>query len=249
MSFVLTVDQIDSRRQGDLVDPIIHRTRGDRRVVALHSNRRRRVPRASRRSTVGGDCHPDAHARRAVAHRIGHRAGRAAAAGRSAVGSRGRVHRRSIRGRSRQGRPEPSRGGVARDVDEEATDAQTVFRLVAALRSHRTDQGWQAIDLVQRGLNQQETAAPAGHHPASGQPAAADRPLVDRAGRGRDARPAARPCRSGGLAHERVRRDSARYLDRADRRQRGGLVDVRAGEQSRAGPDARCWSGSSPPRC
>ena len=34
-----------------------------------------------------------------------------------------------------------------------------MFRLVAALRSHRTAQGWQAIERVQRGLNQQETAA------------------------------------------------------------------------------------------
>ena len=42
---------------------------------------------------------------------------------------------------------------------DEATDAQTVFRLVAALRDHRTAQGWQAIELVERGLTQQEAAA------------------------------------------------------------------------------------------
>ena len=159
MPFVLTVDQIDSRRQGDFVDPIIHelagievllpftRTVGDEfqgllddplsvvtAILILMRNERWHIGLGL--GSVEQPLPADPRSAR----------GDAFIAARSAVD---------------RAKSDPSHLAVesAHDVDEVATDAQTVFRLVAALRSHRTDQGWQALELVQRGLNQQETAA------------------------------------------------------------------------------------------
>ncbi len=56
---------------------------------------------------------------------------------------------------------EPSRlavSGVAGGTPE-ISDVETVFRLVEALRSKRTEQGWQAVDLAASGHTQAEAAA------------------------------------------------------------------------------------------
>ncbi len=159
MSYVLTVDQIDSRRQGDIVDPTIHQLAGI--DVSLPFTR-----------TVGDEFQGLLDDPLSVVAAIlilmrGERwhiglgigsveqplpADPRSARGDAFIAARSAVDR---------AKADPSHVAVesARDVDDEAGDAQTVFRLVAALRRHRTDQGWQAIDLVQRGLSQQETAA------------------------------------------------------------------------------------------
>ena len=158
MVYVLTVDQIDSRRQGDFVDPIIGelapievllpftRTVGDEFQGLLADPLS--VVTAILILMRGEQWH--------IGLGIGPVERPLPADPRSARGEA------FIAARSAVDRAKTDLSHLAvesaRDVTEEATDAQTVFRLLAALRSHRTAQGWQAIELVQRGLNQQETS-------------------------------------------------------------------------------------------
>ena len=158
MPFVLTVDQIESRRHGDMVDPTIHelaaievllpftRTVGDEFQGLLADPLS--VVTAILMIMRGEQWH------------IGLGIGTVerplpndprSARGEAFIAARAAVDR---------AKSDPGHLAVesARDVDE-ATDAQSVFRLVAALRDHRTSQGWQAIELVERGLTQQEAAA------------------------------------------------------------------------------------------
>lgn len=158
MTFVLTVDQIDSRQRGDLVDPILHelaeidvllpftRTVGDEFQGLLADPLS--VATAILILMRGEQWH--------IGLGIGAVERPLPADPRSARGEAFIAARSAVD----RAKSDPSHLAVetVRAVDE-ATDAETVFRLVAALRDHRTIQGWQAIDLVQRGLTQQETAA------------------------------------------------------------------------------------------
>jgi hypothetical protein len=47
---------------------------------------------------------------------------------------------------------------AARQVDHEATDAEAGLRLLASVRTRRTDQGWEAVDLVGQGHSRGEVA-------------------------------------------------------------------------------------------
>ena len=53
-----------------------------------------------------------------------------------------------------QGEPSHLRLIAAREVAYETTDAETVFRLLAAVRSRQTAAGWEAVDLAREGRTQ-----------------------------------------------------------------------------------------------
>jgi hypothetical protein len=48
---------------------------------------------------------------------------------------------------------------AAHQTDHEATDAEAGLRLLASVRTRRSEQGWQAVDLVDQGHSQAEVAA------------------------------------------------------------------------------------------
>ncbi len=158
MPFVLTVDQIDSRTSGDLVHDTLARL-GDVPTVLPFTR------------TVGDEFQGLLDTAvsvvdvilmlmRSAQWHIGLGIGSVqrpftapdprAARGDAFLAARTAVERAKV---------EPSHLVVnaVRSADE-ATDVETVFRLVGALRSRRTDQGWQVVDLLSAGHTQQQAA-------------------------------------------------------------------------------------------
>ena len=162
MPYVLTIDQIDSRAGVDRVQPTLSRLAGAATVLPFTR-------------TVGDEFQGlldqevsvvdvilmlmrDAH------WHIGLGVGSVetpltstdprAARGNAFLAARAAVDR---------AKAEPSHFAVASvDSTVEIVDAETVFRLVAALRDKRTEPGWQVVDLLDAGHTQTEAAAQLG---------------------------------------------------------------------------------------
>lgn len=159
MPYVLTVDQIDSRASGDLVAGALEQLSTTLTVLPFTR-------------TVGDEFQgllDDAPSvvgvilslMRATHWHIGLGIGSVeplisddprVARGGAFIAARGAVER---------AKTEPSHLAVAtlHDADPGATDVETVFRLVGALRTRRTESGWEAVDLLNQGQTQAEAAA------------------------------------------------------------------------------------------
>ena len=162
MPFVLTADQIDSRRHGDLVDATLSQ-------LAVVRTRRPFL------RTVGDELQGllDQPASvvdaililmRAQQWHIGLGLGPVTepvpAETRSARGPAFLCARRAVE--EAKGEPSHLRVIAARGVAHEASDAETVVRLLAAVRSRRTPSGWQAVDLARKGHTHAEMSAALG---------------------------------------------------------------------------------------
>jgi hypothetical protein len=162
MAYVLTADQIDSRRHGDLVDATL------RELATVHT--RRPFLR-----TVGDELQGllDRPASvvdaililmRAEQWHIGLGLGPVTepvpAETRSARGPAFLCARSAVE----EAKSEPShlRLIAVREVAYETTDAEAVFRLLAAVRSRRTPSGWQAVDLAREGQTHAQISAALG---------------------------------------------------------------------------------------
>lgn len=158
MVFVLTVDQVDSRRQGDLVDAAMSRleplptlrpfvrTVGDEFQGVLEDAL----------SVLAGTLDLMRDGQWHVGVGVGPvelplpRDTRAAR-GPAFVAARSAVER---------AKHQPSHVSVRATppAESEARDAEVVLRLLAALRERRTEDGWQAVDLVASGATQAQAA-------------------------------------------------------------------------------------------
>ena len=162
MPFVLTADQIDSRRHGDLVDATL---------TQLASVRTRRPFLRTVGDELQGLLGEPASVvdaililMRAEQWHIGLGLGPVTepvpAETRSARGPAFLCARLAVE--EAKGESSHLRLIAAREVDHEATDAETVLRLLAAVRSRRTASGWQAVDLVREGRTHGEVSATLG---------------------------------------------------------------------------------------
>ena len=162
MAFVLTADQIDSRRHGDLVDATLHQ-------LATVRTRRPFL------RTVGDELQGllDRPASvvdaililmRAEQWHIGLGLGPVTepvpAETRSARGPAFLCARSAVE--EAKGEPSHLRLIAAREVAHETTDAEAVFRLLAAVLSRRTPSGWQAVDLAREGQTHAQMSATLG---------------------------------------------------------------------------------------
>ena len=158
MTFVLTVDQIDSRRRGDQVD----------RTLAELA---RLSPRLPFTRTIGDEFQGvlensssvvDAILilMRAEDWHIGIGLGGVTeplpADPRSARGDAFLCARRAVEEAKRE--PSHLRLVAAREIDHETADAEAVLRLLCAVWARRTASGWEAVDRVRQGRNQAEVA-------------------------------------------------------------------------------------------
>ncbi|HEY5820680.1 MAG TPA: transposase [Propionibacteriaceae bacterium] len=159
MPYVLTVDQIDSRTSGDLVAGVLEQLSTTPTVLPFTR-------------TVGDEFQGLLEdplsvvdvilsLMRAAHWHIGLGIGSVqtltssdprAARGDAFIAARTAVER---------AKTEPSHLVVATpgDDDPDATDVETVFRLVGAVRTRRTESGWEAVDLLNQGQTQAEAAA------------------------------------------------------------------------------------------
>ena len=162
MPFVLTIDQIDSRRHGDRIDAI---------VAELAPVRTRRPFTR----TVGDEFQGLLDRPASVVDAIlilmrgeGWHIGLGLGAViepvpsdiRTARGPAFVCARRAVE----EAKTESSHLKLvaAREIDQETVDAETVFRLLAAVRSRRTPPGWEAVDLVREGRTHAEVSAALG---------------------------------------------------------------------------------------
>ena len=145
MPFALTVDQIDSRHDTDRVDRAVHELQGlltdpvsvVDAILMLMRNEHWHIGLG-----IGPVEEPLPAETRS-------------ARGAAFLSARAAVER---------AKADPSHVAVVASADPEhfAADAEAGFRLLAAVRSRRTDQGWQAIDQMNRSRSQQEAAAALG---------------------------------------------------------------------------------------
>lgn len=160
MPFVLTVDQIDSRASGDLVEDLLARLADVPTILPFT----RTVGDEFQGLLDTGVSVVDVilMLMRSGQWHIGVGIGSVqrpftapdprAARGDAFLAARTAVERAKL---------EPSHLAVDAVLENnpEAVDVQTVFRLVGALRTKRSDQGWEVVDLLSQGHSQQEAAA------------------------------------------------------------------------------------------
>lgn len=162
MPFVLTADQIDSRRRGDQVDSTLAelagvstrlpftRTVGDEFQGVLEDPAS--VVDAILILMRSDDWH--------VGLGLGSLSEPLPDDSRAARGDAFLCARRAVEEAKRE--PSHLRLIAARETDHETADAEAVLWLLGALRSRRTASGWQAVDLVRDGRSQAEIAAELG---------------------------------------------------------------------------------------
>lgn len=162
MAFVLTVDQIDSRRRGDQVDRTLAqlagistrlrftRTVGDEFQGVLED------PASAVDAILilmrGDDWH--------LGVGIGGLAEPLPDDPRAARGDAFLCARQAVE----EAKQEPShlRLVAAREIDHETADAEAVLRLLGTVRDRRTPSGWEVVDRLRAGQNQTEAAAELG---------------------------------------------------------------------------------------
>lgn len=158
MPFVLTVDQIESREQGDLVDGALQRLSSVATVLPLTRTIGDEfqglmddpvsvvdailILMRSEQWHIGLGIGP---VERPLPEDSRRARGPAFVCARAAVNA---------------AKTEPSHLCVvaAREDDHEAYDVETVWRLVAAVHRRRSEPGWEAVDLVRAGSTQTEVA-------------------------------------------------------------------------------------------
>ena len=162
MAFVLTVDQIDSRRRGDQVD----RTLAELAKVGTRLRFTRTVSDEFQGVLDDPASVVDAIVilMRAEDWHIGVGIGGLTEPlpddPRTARGDAFLCARRAVEEAKRE--PSHLRLVAAREVDHESTDAEAVLRLLGAALARRSPSGWEAVDRVREGGNQAEVAAELG---------------------------------------------------------------------------------------